>query len=386
MAKWMKNTPNQYDKIVNDCGVSEDRSLERAHAGSEVKNNGTLEPSRSVEIRIKGHWVAVPVIEVNGDELITKGKLLKIAHIRGEEMREEGIDAPELYLAALKSDAKGILGADIYSFTQKLPATKPMYPYIMEWESIAAIPLVSYKQWWEGLPQVTRKNVRRSQKRGVVVKTKDFDENLIEGLRAVNNDSPTRQGMRNAYYGLTPEETSERYGEFVGRCEFICAYSGGEMIGFLHLVYRGDVASILNLTAKSSHFDKRPANALLARAVEICEARGITHISYGLYNYGNKRDSSLREFKIRNGFVEILVPRYFVPITPWGRLCMKANLHRGLIGILPSSVIATGIRGRDLWHGLKVFIGRCSSMPEQSNCDRQMECSNPPAGSTSIKG
>ena len=167
----------------------------------------------------------------------------------------------------------------------------------------------------------------------------------------------------------------------MGRCDFICAYSGEEMIGFLHLVYRKDVAAILNLTTMPRHFDKRPANALMAKAVEVCEARGVTHLSYGLYNYGNKRDSSLREFKIRNGFEEILVPRYFVPVTLWGRLCVKAKLHRGWIGILPSSMIAIGLRARERWHDLKVFKGRCSSTPERSNCDRQMECSNPPAGS-----
>jgi hypothetical protein len=122
------------------------------------------------------------------------------------------------------------------------------------------------------------------------------------------------------------------------------------MIGFLHLVYRGNVAAILNLTSKPSHFDKRPANALVAKAVEVCEARGISYISYGLYNYGNKRDSPLREFKIRNGFKEVLVPRYFVPLTLWGRLCIKAKLHRGLIGNLPHSVISAGIRARSLWY------------------------------------
>jgi Acetyltransferase (GNAT) domain len=340
------------------------------------------ESSLSVEVRIKGRWVAVPVMEVNGDRLITKGKWLKIAYVRGEEMREKELENPELYLASLKSNSNQILKADIFSFTQKLPATRPKYSYPVEWESVAAIPLVSYKQWWEGLSQETRKNVRRSQKRGVVIKIKEFDEDLIEGLRAVNNDSPMRQGMKNAYYGLTSEETRNRYGEFVGRCDFICAYSSEEMIGFLHLVYRGDVAAILNLTTKSSHFDKRPANALTAKAVEVCEARGISHITYGLYNYGNKRESSLKEFKIRNGFKEILVPRYFVPITLWGRLSMKAKLHRGLIGVLPSSVIAIGLRARELWYDLKVFKRRCSSMPERSNCDRQVECSNPPAGST----
>ena len=319
----------------------------------EALNPGMTQSSKPVEMRVKGRWVSVPVIEVNGDQLTTRGKWLRIARIRGEEMREKELDNPEVYLTALRNDKDRILKADIFSFAQKLPATQPRYPYPIEWESVAAIPLVSFKQWWEGLPQESRKNVRRSQKRGVMIRVDEFDDKLIEGIRGVNDDSPMRQGMKNAYYGLTPEETRKRYSEFVGRCDFICAYVGEEMIGFLHLVYCGHVAAILNLTPKPSHFDKRPSNALVAKAVEICEARGISHITYGLYNYGNKRDSPLREFKIRNGFKEILLPRYFVPITNWGRLCMKARLHRGLIGNLPSSVISAGIRARSLWFEFK---------------------------------
>jgi len=305
--------------------------------------------SHLVEVRAKGHWVTTPAIEVNGDILITTGRRIKIAKIRGEAMREKEIHDPELYIAALRNDKDRILNADIFTFTQKLPATEPRYSYPMEWESLAAIPIVSFNEWWKGLPQETRKNVRRSEKRGVVITARGLDTNVVEGIRAVNDDSPMRQGLKNAYYGLTAQDTWKRYGEFNGRCAFICAHSGEEMIGFLHLVYRENVAAILNLTVKASQSDKRPANALMARAVEICEGYGISHISYGLYNYGNKRNTSLREFKIRNGFNEILIPRYFVPITPWGRACVKANLHRGPIGILPHSVIAAGLRVRALW-------------------------------------
>ena len=342
-----------------------------------------IQPIQSVEVRIKGQWVKAPVLEVNGFRLVTRGHWLKIARVRGEEMMERELEEPERYLAALRNDRKKILDADIFSFTQKLPETQPKYSYPMEWESVAAIPLVSFKQWWEGLPQETRKNVRRSQKRGVVIKVRELDEDLIEGIRAVNDDTPTRQGMKNAYYGLTAIETKERYNEFTGRCDFVCAYFGEELIGFLHLVYRGNIAAILNLTTKPSHFDKRPANALVAKAAEICEQLGISHISYGLYNYGNKRDSPLREFKIRNGFTEILVPRYFVPVTLWGRLCIKAKLHRGVIGNVPTSVIVAGVRARRWWYEFKTFLRRCSSMSERPNCNRQMGRSNPPAGSTS---
>ena len=311
---------------------------------------GMIQTSQSVQVRTKGRWVTVPAIEIDDDTLIVTGKKLKIAKIRGEEMREKEIEDPELYLTVLKNGKNQILRADVFTFAQKLPVTKPKHLYPMEWESIAAIPLISFKQWWEGLPQETRKNVRRSQKRGVVLSIRRLDPDVVEGIRGVNDDSPMRQGMKNAYFGMTSEETAKRYGEFEGRCDFICAYSEEEMIGFLHLVYREDVAAILNITVKPSQFDKRPANALIAKAVEICESRGISYLTYGNYNYGNKRDSPLREFKIRNGFEEVLTPRYFVPLTTWGRLCMMLNLHRGLIGILPPSVIATGLRARALWY------------------------------------
>ena len=317
--------------------------------GSDIQYPRVIHAHDSVEIRTKGRWVKIPAVHVNQDVLIATGEFLRIAKIRGEEMREKAIDAPGIYVEALKKNRKN-LKADIFTFAQKLPATNRLFSYSMERESIAAIRLVSFKEWWDGLPQESRKNTRRSQKRGVTLYIRRLDPDVVEGIRGVNDDSPMRQGVRNAYYGLTAEETIKRYGEFEGRCDFICAYSDEEMIGFLHLVYRENVAAILNLTVKPSQLDKRPANALITKAVEICDSRGISHITYGNYNYGNKRDSSLREFKIRNGFEEILVPRYYVPLTMWGRMCMTVNLQRGLIGILPSSVIALGLRVRSVWY------------------------------------
>ena len=337
----------------------------------------------SVEIRVKGRWVTVPTLEVNGNKLFASGGWISIARVRGDEMMEHDLENPELYIETLKSSSNQLLKADIFTFPQKPPTTQPKYEYPFELESVAAIRLTSFKEWWESLPQETRKNVRRSAKRGVVVRTAEFDDQLIEQIRRVNDDSPLRQGMPNAYYGRSFEGTKKLYGDFTGRCDFICAYVGDELIGFLHLVYRAGIASILNLTTKPSHFDKRPANSLMAAAVEICDAKGISHITYGLYNYGNKRDSPLREFKIRCGFGEILIPKYFVPVTRWGALCVKAKLHRGLIGILPPPVINVGLRVRALWYKFKAFLSRCSSMTERPNRTRQMERSNPPAGSNS---
>jgi Acetyltransferase (GNAT) domain len=344
--------------------------------------NMTPTSDNRVEIRVKGRWTGVPAVDVNGKKLIATGKWLKTAVVRGEEMMENELENPEVYIENLKRDATDALKANIFTFTQKLPATRPKYPYPMEWDSVAAIHLVSFKEWWEGVPQETRKNVRRSQRRGVAVRIKEFDDDLIQGIREVNDDSPVRQGMRNGYYGKSPEETKKLYGEFVGRCDFICAYFDDKLIGFLHLIYRGEVASILNLTTKPSHFEKRPANALVAKAVELCEGKGISYITYGLYNYGNKRDHPLRTFKIRNGFEEILMPRFFVPLNAWGKLCMKAKLHRGLIGILPPSVIRVAVGARSRWYNFVSSMSRCSSTTEHPNRNRKMESSSPPAGST----
>lgn len=302
------------------------------------------------EMYVKGKWVRMPALDVDDKTIVVRGKWLKLAVIRSEEWLETEVADPEYCVRHLKEQHQHGLRADIFTFTQKLPSTAPKYNYPIEWDSIAAIRLVSFKGWWESLPQETRKNVRRSQKRGVVITVRTFDDNLVRGLVELNNDNPVRQGERNIQYGKTFDQVKKDYSSFLDRSDLICAYFGDELIGFLKLVYRGGIASILNFLPKTSHADKRPANALIAKAVELCAAKNISYVTYGMFNYGNKRDSSLREFKVRNGFEEILVPRYYIPLTIWGNISMKAKLHLGILGILPPRVITLGIKLRSGWY------------------------------------
>jgi hypothetical protein len=95
-----------------------------------------------VEIRVRGRWITIPAVDVNGRMLIATGKWVRTAMVRGEEMMENELENPEVYIRKLRSDANDALKADIFTFTQKLPATRPKYPYPMEWESVAAIHLV----------------------------------------------------------------------------------------------------------------------------------------------------------------------------------------------------------------------------------------------------
>jgi hypothetical protein len=339
---------------------------------------GRIMTIENIEISVKGKWFQVPALNIDGKHIVVKGKWLKVAVINDEEWLDTEVEDPTLCVKSLKEQSKR-LRADIFSFAQKLPDTQVKYSYRTEWDSIAAVQLKSFKEWWEGVPQETRKNVRRAEKRGVVIRVRRLDESLLQDLWTLNNESPVRQGKVFTHYGKTIEQVARDQRDFLDRSDYICAYHGEELIGVVKLVYRGDVASILTFLPKASHSDKRPANAMIAKVVELCDQKGISFLVYGMFNYGKKKETPLREFKIRNGFQEVLVPHYFVPLTWWGSISMKLGLHRGLIGVLPHRVITVLVDVRARWHAWQ--LRRRSSTLERPNRNRQMERSIPPAGS-----
>jgi hypothetical protein len=310
---------------------------------------GTEGPSIGrIQISVNGRWVTVPAIDVEGSVLTIEGKWIRIAALHDEEWLENELTNPELCISRLKELRQP--RADIFTFTQKPPVTDPKYHYPVERVSLAVADVRDFKSWWEKLPQETRKNVRRAEKRGIVTRVQEFNDDLVSGIADVQNETPVRQGRRYVHYGKPLQQVKRDYSGFLDRSVFICAYFGDEFIGFLTLVYRGDVASILQLNSKMSHYDKRPSNALLAKAVELCSSKGVSYLTYGRFNYGNKSDSSLRDFKIRNRFDEMLMPRFYVPLTAWGKCCVRTKLYRGLMGLLPSYVIGILVRARAKWY------------------------------------
>jgi hypothetical protein len=291
-------------------------------------------------------------LEVNRQTVVITGRWIKTARVHDEEWLETEVIDPELYINWLREQPSDIL-PDLFSFTQKASATIPRHRFPMEWDSLAVIRFATWQKWWEQLPRETRKNVRRSQKRGVRIVREKFSDELVTGILEIQNECSIRQGRRYSHYRKSFDQAKRDHSGFVERSDFICAYFQNELIGFLKLVHRGDVASIMQLTSKMAHYDKRVANALLAKAVEICEARGVFYLVYGRFNYDNKDDSGLRDFKIRNGFENVLVPRYYVPLTPWGKVCVTAKLYRRVQQILPSSVIKTAVNVRAKWYSFR---------------------------------
>ena len=255
-----------------------------------------------IEVSVKGKWSRVPALDVDGKNIIVKGKWLKTAYIHDEEWLETEVADPALCVETLKTQKPDGLHADIFTFAQKITATSPKYQYPREWDSVAAVPVTTFNNWWEGLPQETRKNVRRSQKRGVEVCVKKLDAGLLQDLVDLNNDSRLRQGKFFTHFGKTLEQVTRDQADFLDRSDYICAHAGRELIGIVKLVYRGDVASILTFLPKARHNDKRPANALIAKAVELCVERK--------YSLSHLRDVQLRQ-KARHAAAGIQNPERF---------------------------------------------------------------------------
>ena len=290
------------------------------------------------EIRIKGRRVIVPSVTIDDRTILALGRWVKVAAVHDENwVAGEVIQNPEAVVAHLKKQG---FKTDLFTFPQRIPDVHPKFRYPLEWDNTAVIPLSTYADWWENrIPQETRKNVRRSTKRGVVVRALALDDQLIRGITEIYNETPVRQGKPFPKYGQSFETVKKDVSQLLDRSEFIAAYSGGELIGFVKLVYLGKVASILSINTKNKHFDKKPTNILIAKTIEICCQKGMTHLLYGRYTYGKKSSSPLTEFKRRNGFEKILIPRYYIPLTVKGKIVLMLNLHRGLMGVLPGVLV-----------------------------------------------
>ncbi len=313
-----------------------------------------------MEIRISGRTMHVPSARIGDRTVIVMGKWVRIASIRDEDLVEGAIfEDPESFVCQLRQSG---LKADVLTFAQKAPGAAPKYHYYMEWDNWAAVQVKSFDDWWKKLPQETRKNVRRAERRGVVVRVVPFTDELVKGIQEIYNESPIRQGRPFWHHQIDFEDVKRRNATYPDRSEFIAAYFHDELIGFVKIIYADRTAQFIQILGKSAHVDKRPMNALIAKSVEVCLARGIDYLIYSKIAFGNKTDSSLAEFKRRNGFEQILLPRYYVPVTFKGRLAIKMRLHRDLLGLLPPRCIKILLKVR-AWYFQRKFSSGPRTVP-----------------------
>ena len=302
----------------------------------------------SAEIRIRGKTMQVPAVNICDRNVIATGKFLKLAAVRDEDLVEgETVSDPALFVSRLKASG---LKADVFSFAQRPPATTPKHNYHFEWDNWAAITTNDYNAWWEKrLPQESRKNVRRAAKRGVVVRETGFDDTLVQGIQAIYSETPVRQGRRFWHYGKDFATVKMENATYLSRSVFVGAYFGEVLIGFIKYIQVDGVAMLIQILTKNEHHDKRPMNALLAHTVELCCRKRLSFLVYGQYVYGTKQNSSLTEFKRRNGFEEVRFPRYYIPLNLKGRLAVGSGLHLGVRNIIPRPINDLLLKARDYY-------------------------------------
>lgn len=303
------------------------------------------------DISVKGRRLRVPAVRVADRTVVVTGRFLRIARVQSAELIEGGSELnPEEVRRELATIGQA---ADIFTFAQNVGDEEPRYPYYHEWDNSAAVSTADYDHWWKALSEAGRRNVRLASKRGVTVEIASFDDKFVKGIKALYDETPVRTGRLFWHYGKDLETVRRENSSFLERSELLGAYYGGELIGFMKFVYVGKLAQIMQFLLSQSHLDKRPGNAMIAKAMEICHRKGMSHLVYCKYTYGAKKADSLAEFKRRNGFTEVRFPRYFVPFTMRGRIALALGLQNGVRGMLPTPVIQVLLRLRS---GLLHFV------------------------------
>jgi hypothetical protein len=299
------------------------------------------------ETHFKGKTLVVPSVQVGGRTVIATGKWLRIAAVLDEELVEgDSIENSSNFITALKGSE---LKADLFTFAQRVPDGSPKYSYPMEWENAAALPITSYSHWWkDGAAYSIRKAVNRAKKSGVEVKVVEFNDQFAEATCPIYNEVPVRQGKAFWHYGKDFQTIKNSLANYLDRSIFIGAYYQEELIGFIKLTWVGSTGTITQILSMKKHFDKRPNNALIAKAVEVCESEGKSHFIYGSFVYYDP-NSSLTEFKRRNGFESFQLPRYYIPLTFKGRVALKLGVHRGIAANTPKPILRLFLKARAFW-------------------------------------
>lgn len=293
----------------------------------------------NISISVKGRMVNVPAILTEGRVIVITGGWLKTATVHDEEwLPGETIGNPDGIIELLKRESSK---ADIFSFASSDPDSESRFPYYFEWDNVAVIPINSYDVWWKGLSQDTRRNVRLAAKRGVSVRVVEFDDTLVQGIKEIYDETPIRQGRRFWHYGKDFDAVSRENATYLDRSVFIGAYLEDKLIGFIKMVIVGRMGRIMQILSLNEHFARKPANAMIAKAVEVCCEKDLSYLGYCRYVYGTRKGSSITEFKRRNGFEERRFPRYYIPLTLKGRCFLWSGFHKGIREVLPEALLET---------------------------------------------
>jgi hypothetical protein len=296
------------------------------------------------EVLVKGKAATQRTLVVAGTELVVTGNVVRMA--RPADEWYDDLERPDAIIDRLRENNAGI---DIFTFWQRLPDTTPQYAYHTECESIAALPITTFDNWFKKqLNPKTRNLLRKAEKMGVVVKQADFDDAFVDGMVSIFNETAIRQDKPFWHFGKDAQTIKQEFSRYLFREELYGAYHEGALIGFIFLANAGKYAVLGQIISKIEHREKAPNNALIAKAVEVCASKNIPYLVYAMWTAGG-----LVQFKRNNGFEKFDLPRYYVPITAKGRLALKLNAHHGVAGMLPADLKERLVALRNKWYSSK---------------------------------
>jgi hypothetical protein len=292
------------------------------------------------------------MIKVCGKEIRIKGNLIRVAALDADTY--DYFEDPKAAIAELQQSKNRV---DLFTFMQRPPETESKYAYFTVQDNLAVLPISTFDGWWnEQIGFKARNKAKQAEKKGVTIQQVTFDDALVEGIHAIYNECPVRQGKPFSHFGKDVATVGREAGTFLDRSIFIGAFFEEKLIGFVKLLCdeTWTQAGLLHIVSMISHRDKAPTNGLLAHAVRACAVREIRYLVYSRYSDGNKERDSLMDFKERNGFKRMDLPRYYVPLTPLGKVALRFGLHKHWTDHIPEATLARLRQLRSSWHNRKL--------------------------------
>ncbi|MGB9841205.1 MAG: hypothetical protein ACPLKZ_00600 [Candidatus Bathyarchaeales archaeon] len=227
---------------------------------------------------------------------------------------------------------------DIFTFIERKWCSEIPNPpawWVKAEDNVGILRVFSYEKWLKDIVKRTRHNmVRKAEKSGIKTIIVEPDENFVKAAWKIYNETPFRQNRAFPHYGISLE-TMKQWFFSAQNSVFIGAYLQDELVGLVQLVQGDTIAILAQLLSMQKHFDKAVNNALVAKAVEVCEKRRINWLMYGRMETAHP---SLDRFKKNNGFSKLPLTRFYIPLTRKGKLAIWLRLHRDLKDVLPKSL------------------------------------------------
>lgn len=298
-------------------------------------------------------------MRIADNEIRLEGRLFRMARLDADKYYF--VDNPEAVIGGLRSSG---VRADLFTFMQRASETTPKYTYPMEMDNFATLPISTFDHWWtKQIGFKARNKAKQAEKKGVVIRETLLDDRLVRGIWEIYNECPIRQGRRFPHYGKNLDTVRREAGTYLNTGQFIGAFHEEKLIGFIKVVWdeSKSQAGLMNIVSLIQHRDKAPTNALVAAAVRLCASHRIPYLTYSNFAYGKKQSDSLSDFKKRNAFARVDVPRYYVPLTSLGSILLRLGLHRRMADYLPQPLSAKLREIRNAWYDRKFQTVRESS-------------------------